>query len=91
MNFSERVLRYVDERIQLYNRQGPDDPSLPRAYLDAAQIEIANSDLARGRIFAERAVEEWRIAQGRDSNEVVEYTSLARNPATLPLYGLSTK
>jgi hypothetical protein len=62
MNFPDRVLRYVDERIQLYNRQGPDNPSLPMAYLDAAQIAIANSDFARGRIFAERVVEEWRIA-----------------------------
>jgi hypothetical protein len=91
MNFSERVLRYVDERIQLYDRQGPDDPGLPRAYLDAAQITIANGDLVRGRIFVERALEGWRIAQGRDSNEVIEYASLARNPATLPLYGLSMK
>lgn len=91
MNFSERVLRYVDERIQLDNKQGPDDPGIPRAYLDAAQIAIASGDLARGRVFVERAVEGWRIAQGSDSNEVIEYTPLARNPASLPLYGLSMK
>ncbi|XP_014554312.1 hypothetical protein COCVIDRAFT_39748 [Bipolaris victoriae FI3] len=91
MKFSERVLRYVDERIQLHDRQGPDDAGLPRAYLDAAQIAIANGDLARGRIFAERAVEAWRIASGPDSSEVIEYAALARNPATFSLYGLSMK
>lgn len=91
MNFSERVLRYVDEHIQLHDRQGPDDAGLPRAYLDAAQIAIANGDLARGRIFAERAVKAWRIASGPDSSEVIEYAALARNPATLSLYGLSMK
>jgi len=48
-------------------------------------------DLARGRIFAERAVEGWRTAHGSDSKEVIEHGSLARNPAELQLYGLSMK
>ncbi|KAJ4373764.1 hypothetical protein N0V83_002503 [Neocucurbitaria cava] len=91
MKFFLRTLRYVDERVRLYNEQGPGNSGLPRAYLDAAQIAIANGDLARGRIFAERAVEGWRIANGSDSKEVIRHGSLARNPATLPLYGLSMK
>lgn len=91
MNFSLQTLRYVDERVQLYNKQGPGNAGLPRAYLDAAQIAIANGDLARGRIFAEKAVEGWRTAQGSDSDEVIEYTELARNPSKLPLYGISMK
>jgi hypothetical protein len=40
-------LRYVDQQIRLYNEQGPDDNGLLRAFLDAAQIAIANGDLAR--------------------------------------------
>ncbi|KAF1828517.1 hypothetical protein BDW02DRAFT_615361 [Decorospora gaudefroyi] len=67
LKFSLQTLRYVDERIRLYNEQGPGDSGLPRAYLDAAQITIAHGDLARGRIFAERAVEGWRTAHGSDS------------------------
>ena len=90
LNFSLRTLRYVDERVRLYN-EGPGDAGLPRAYLDAAQIAIANGDLARGHIFAERAVEGWRTAYGSDCKEVIEYSPLARNPAKLPLYGLSMK
>ena len=48
-----RTLRYVDQQVQLYNEQGLDDAGLPQAFLDAAQIAIANGDLARGRIFVE--------------------------------------
>jgi hypothetical protein len=91
MNFLLRTLRYADERVRLYNEQGPGDSGLPRVYLDAAQTAIANGDLARGRIFAERAVEGWRIAYGSDSKEVIERVSLARDPAKLQLYGLSMK
>ncbi|KAF1954354.1 SET domain-containing protein [Byssothecium circinans] len=91
LSFSLRTLGYVDERIRLYNEQGPGDSGLPRAYLDAAQVAIANGDLARGRIFAERAVEGWRTAYGSDSKEVIDHSSLARNPAGLQLYGLSMK
>jgi hypothetical protein len=89
MNFSQRTLRYVDERVQLYDKQGPGNSGLPRAYIDAAQIAIANGDLARGRVFAKRAVEGWRTAHGSDSDEVIQYTSLARDPAMLSLYGIS--
>ena len=91
INFSLRTLRYVDERVRLYNEQGPGNSGLPRAYLNAAQFAIANGDLARGRIFAERAVEGWRTAHGSDSKEVIEHGSLARKPAGLQLYGLSMK
>lgn len=91
IRFSMQTLRYADERVRLYNEQGPGNSGLPRAYLDAAQIAIANGDLARGRIFAERAVEGWRTAHGSDSKEVMEYSSIVRNPAKLQLYGLSMR
>lgn len=84
------TLRYVDQIVQLYNEQGTDDAGLPRAYLDAAQISIANGDLARGRIFAERAVSGWRVSKGDDSPEVMQNKPFARDPTTHPLYGLAT-
>jgi hypothetical protein len=91
MNFSLRTLRLVEEQVRLYNEQGPGDIGLPRAYLDAAQVVVSNGDLARGRVFLERAVQGWQTALGSDSKEVIEYSSLARNPAELPMYGLSMK
>ena len=56
-NFSPHTLRYVDERVRPCNEQGPGSSGLPRAYLDAAQIAIANGDLARGSVFAENEAE----------------------------------
>ncbi|KAJ6003540.1 SET domain-containing protein [Penicillium canescens] len=84
-----RTLRYLDREIQLYDMTGPDDPGLSRVYLDAAQVAIVHGDLARGRIFAERAVRSWRISGGSDDKNVIEYGALPQNPSQLPLYGMS--
>ncbi len=86
-----RSLCYLDQQVRLYNEQGPDDAGLSRAFLDAAQIAIANGDLARGRIFAERAVSGWLTALGGDSIEVIEHETLARDPSKHKLYGISMK
>ena len=86
-----RSLGYVNQQVRLYNKQAPDDAGLPRAFLDAAQIAIANGDLARGRIFAERAVSGWSTALGGDSIEVIEHGTLARDPSKHMLYGISMK
>ena len=89
LTFPLRVLHYVDEQVRLYNEQGPDDIGLPRAYLNAAQIAIANGDLARGRIFMESAVSGWRISCGDDSTKVITNEPLAKDPSKHQLYGSS--
>lgn len=86
-----RMLRYVDQQICLYNKQGPDDVGLPRAFLDAAQIAIANGDLARARIFAERAMLGWIVLEGDDSSTVLQYRGLSQDPSQHELYGMSSK
>lgn len=86
-----RTLRYLDRETQLYNMTGPDDPGLSRVFFDAAQVAIVHGDLARGRIFAERAVRSWRISGGSDSKNVTEYGTLPKDPSKLPLYGMSTQ
>lgn len=86
-----RSLGYVDQQVRLYNKQAPDGAGLPRAFLDAAQIAIANGDLARGRIFAKRAVSGWSMAFGGDSIEVIEHGTLARDLSKHMLYGISMK
>ncbi|MCJ1234381.1 hypothetical protein MMC14_002342 [Varicellaria rhodocarpa] len=86
-----QILRYVDQQIHLYNEQGPDDVGLPRAYLDAAQIAIANGDLARARIFAERAVLGWIVLDGDDSSNVLQNRALSQDPSKHMLYGRSMK
>jgi hypothetical protein len=86
-----QILRHVDQQIRLYNEQGPDDNGLPRAFLDAAQIAIANGDLARARIFVERAVLGWIVLEGDDSSKVLQYRALILDPSKHELYGMSMK
>jgi hypothetical protein len=86
-----RILRYVDQQIRLYNEQGPDDNGLPRAFLDAAQIAIANGDLARARIFAERAALGSIVLEGDDSSRVLQNRALSRDPSKHELYRMSMK
>lgn len=85
-------LRYVDQQISLYlEGQNRVDTGLGRTYFDAAQIAITNSDLARGRIFAERAVSVWTLALGEDSKNAIEYGPIAKDPSKLSFYGISKK
>ncbi|KAF7880684.1 uncharacterized protein EAF01_011953 [Botrytis porri] len=84
-------LRYVDQQIRRYNELGPNDTGLPRAFYDAAQICIANGDLARARIFVEKAVRGWSVLQGEDSPSVLQYEALLRNLEKHELYGMSKK
>ena len=86
-----RILRYVDQQIRLYNEQGPHDNGLPRAFLDAAQIAIANGDVARARIFAERATLGSIVFEGDDSSRVLQNRALFPDPSKHELYGLSMK
>jgi len=86
-----RMLNYVDEQVQLWNEETANEVGLVRAYPDAVQISIANGDLARARIFANRALALYRIALGDDSPDVVQYGELVRNPATHDYYGMSMK
>ncbi|KAI1123473.1 hypothetical protein F5Y10DRAFT_286031 [Nemania abortiva] len=74
-----QYLRLVDEQVRLYNEQGPNDCGLARAFFDAARVAITNGDLARGRVFAERAVSEWR------------HGHLTDDPARFELHGWSAK
>ena len=48
-----RMLRGVERQVKLYDEQRPGDAGLPRAFLDGAQILIANGDLACARVFFE--------------------------------------
>ncbi len=86
-----QILRYIDHQIRLYNEQGPDDAGLPRAFFDAAQIAIANGDLARARIFAERAMLGWIVLDGDDSFKVLQNTTLSQDPSKHESYGMSMK
>ncbi|KAL5590192.1 hypothetical protein FOBRF1_013749 [Fusarium oxysporum] len=86
----KRVLGYVDQQVRLYNEQTLDDVGLPRAFFDAAQITVAHGDLARGRVFTERAAAGWLVLEGDDSPRVLNAKKLAQDPSSHDTYGNST-
>lgn len=88
---ARRMLSYVEEQVRLWNEPTPDAIGLARAYPDAFQIAVANGDLARARIFAERLVPLYLTTMGDDSPDVIEYRKLVREPATHDYYGISMK
>jgi hypothetical protein len=86
-----RTLSYFDQQVHLYNEQGREDVGFAQAFVNTAQLVIANSDLARGRIFAERAASVWKTTLGGDSTPAIKHGALAQNPSKYELFGVSTK
>ncbi|CZR64408.1 uncharacterized protein PAC_14306 [Phialocephala subalpina] len=86
-----RTLRYFDQQVRLYNEQGREDVGFAQAFVNAAQLAIANSDLARGRIFAERAASVWKTTIGGDSKQAIKHGALAQDSSKYELYGISMK
>lgn len=89
--FPLRTLRYFDQQVCFYNEQGREDLGFAQAFVHAAQLAIANSDLARGRVFAERAASVWTISLGGDSTQAIKHRALAQDPSRYELFGVSTK
>ena len=86
-----RTLRYFDQQVRLYNEQGREDVGFAQAFVNAVQLVIVNSNLARGRVFAERAASVWKIALGGDSTQAIKHRALAQDPSKYELFGVSTK
>ncbi|KAI0528336.1 heterokaryon incompatibility protein-domain-containing protein [Xylaria digitata] len=86
-----QTLRYFDQQVHLYLDQGREDVGSAQAFVNAAQLAIANSDLARGRIFAERAASVWKTTVGGDDTQAIKHGALAQDPSKYELYGVSMK
>lgn len=85
------MLSCIDEQVRLWSETGPDEVGLARAYPDAFQVAVANGDLARGRVFAERLVPLYLSTMGEDSPDVSRYRELIRDPSGHDCYGMSMK
>jgi hypothetical protein len=86
-----QTLHDVHKLLSLLDDEGFVDASVPRAYYDAFQIAITHGDIARARVFAERAASTREILEGNDSAMVQRMESLARNPSQHMAHGLSMK
>lgn len=86
-----QTLHDVHKLLHLLDEEGFADASVSRAYYDAFQVAITHGDVARARVFAERAASTRAILEGSDSPTVQRMESLARNPSQHMAYGLSGK
>lgn len=84
-----KALGYLYSQALIYSELGREDCGLAAVYGSAATLAIAHGDLARARIFAERAATIWTTACGSDSPQVDYCTDLAQSATLHPQYGFS--
>ncbi|TWU70611.1 hypothetical protein ED733_001284 [Metarhizium rileyi] len=89
--YQTQLLGYFESQVRLYIKQGREDVGFAQTFVNAAQLVIANGDLARGRVFFERAVSVWKTTIGEDSSQAIRCVALAQDPSRYELYGFSKK
>jgi hypothetical protein len=77
------VLHDVQRLLSLLASEGVADFSTPKAYHYAFQIAISQADVARAKVFAERAAGARVILEGSDSPVVQKWQDLAENVTQL--------
>ncbi|KAG6292108.1 hypothetical protein E4U09_003566 [Claviceps aff. purpurea] len=84
------LLTYLDGRVSIYRDLDREDWNTASTYAEAVSLTIARSDLARGRVFAQKAAAIWTTILGSDSTRAIKYADLARDPSTHEKYGTSS-
>ena len=86
-----QTLHDVHKLLNLLESEGFTDSSIPRAYYDAFQITVTHGDIARAKIFAERAASARITVEGEDSQATQRMESLAKDPHQHRAYGETEK
>ncbi|KAM3155585.1 hypothetical protein ABEW05_003935 [Botrytis cinerea] len=84
-----RELREFDQLIRLHNEQETGIADVGRIYVGIAERVLKYSDLARGKVFAERAISDFKIVYGSDCIEIQKWGYLLENPTEYELFGHS--
>ncbi|KAL1956436.1 hypothetical protein VTO42DRAFT_7323 [Malbranchea cinnamomea] len=82
-------LRDAHTIFRMLKEEGIVGSRISRVYNDALQITIAHGDLARAKVFAERAHAVRLMLEGEDSPETTRLKKLADKPDSHGLYGSS--
>lgn len=85
------ALRDAHSLRLIYRDEDIHDLRLPRLYYDAFQICGMHSDLARMRVFAQRARETRSICEGEGSEEVQRLRGLEEKPQLFESFGVTRK
>ncbi|TGO69546.1 hypothetical protein BELL_0767g00010 [Botrytis elliptica] len=84
-----RELREFDQLVRLYNEQETGVADMGRLYVAIAERVLEHSDLARGKVFAEMAISNFKIVYGSDCMEIQKWGYLVDNPTAYELFGHS--
>ncbi|KAG6166334.1 hypothetical protein E4U51_003657 [Claviceps purpurea] len=87
--FPLQTLRYFEAQACLYCDIGREDRNLAHVFESAAALAIAYGDLARGRIFMQKARSTWTTIFGSGNESDALYGAFARDPSLHPRYGFS--
>jgi len=72
----------------MYDDNGPNDGGVAEINLLAAKIAIIDGDMAKGKVFAARAMREFTVEQGADCRVVAKQGYLASDPTRFVLHGI---
>ncbi|KAF7909420.1 uncharacterized protein EAF01_003138 [Botrytis porri] len=84
-----RELREFDQLVRLHNEQETGTADMGRIYVAIAEGVLKHSDLARGKVFAERAISDFEIVYGSDCMEIQKWGYLVDDPTEYELFGHS--
>ncbi|KAG6090851.1 hypothetical protein E4U30_007881 [Claviceps sp. LM220 group G6] len=80
-------LQYLDAQIRIYSELNREAHDVALVYEYAADLTISQGDLARGRVFAQKAESIHKIVRGSDSPMTIHFADLARDPTRHDMYG----
>ncbi|KAG6304768.1 hypothetical protein E4U45_001165 [Claviceps purpurea] len=80
-------LQYLDAQIRIYSELNREDHDVALVYEFAADMTISQGDLARGRVFAQKAESIHKTTLGSDSPMAIKFADLARDPSSHDMYG----
>ncbi|KAG5933334.1 hypothetical protein E4U60_004532 [Claviceps pazoutovae] len=84
-----QTLAYFYTQTRLYSELGREDIGFAQALEEAACLVIAHGDLARGRVFSERAHSIWTTIWGSDSPRAILWGTRARDLSLHERFGYS--
>ncbi|KAG5959821.1 hypothetical protein E4U58_004831 [Claviceps cyperi] len=83
------ILAYIHAQTRLWIELGREDYGFVEAHEEAALLAIAHGDLARGRVFAQKAASIWTTLFGSDSPRAIKWETIAHDPSLHAVYGFS--
>ncbi|KAF5021929.1 hypothetical protein F66182_6032 [Fusarium sp. NRRL 66182] len=86
-----QALHKVQRVLRLLKEEGIADTAVSGAYYDAFRIAVAHKDLARAKVFAERASSARMAIEGHDSTEVRRLKRLVKKPAQHRSHGVTSQ